>query len=181
MHLKPRASISLTHIDLCMFHLLFQFLWVFWFFEFWSDVWPNTRNLCSAFNPSKCTHTAVNTHTPWTHTRSSGQPCSRAPQSWYWRWRERWTFTPPTDNSCRTRDSNPQPRVTSPTLYPLGHDRHHVDDMHFAIWRWGTLFLKYSTIFLRTLSQIEEPLPIFTSERLCLSKTSLLCYRPDVN
>ncbi len=24
--------------------------------------------------PSKCTHTAVNTHTPWTHTRSSGQP-----------------------------------------------------------------------------------------------------------
>ncbi len=24
--------------------------------------------------PSKCTHTAVNTHKPWTHTRSSGQP-----------------------------------------------------------------------------------------------------------
>ncbi len=44
----------------------------------------------------------------------------------------------------------------------------------FAILRWGTLFLKYSTIFLRTLSQIGEPLPIFTSERLCLSKTSLL-------
>ncbi len=35
--------------------------------------------------------------------------CSRvSPQSWYWRWRECWTFTPPTDNSCRTRDSNPQ-------------------------------------------------------------------------
>ncbi len=44
----------------------------------------------------------------------------------------------------------------------------------FAIWRRGTLFLKYSTIFLHTLSQIGEPLPIFTSERLCLSKTSLL-------
>ncbi len=33
---------------------------------FWSDVWPSmvthTRNLCSAFNPSKCTHTVVNTH-----------------------------------------------------------------------------------------------------------------------
>ncbi len=42
----------------------------------------------------------------------------------------------------------------------------------FAIWHWGTLFLKYSTIFLRTLSQIGEPLPIFTSERLCLSKTA---------
>uniref|UniRef100_A0A672NBY8 Palmitoyltransferase n=1 Tax=Sinocyclocheilus grahami TaxID=75366 RepID=A0A672NBY8_SINGR len=27
-------------------------------------------------------------------------PCSRAPQSWYLRWRERCTFTPPTSNSC---------------------------------------------------------------------------------
>ncbi len=39
----------------------------------WSDIRPSmvthTRNLCSAFNPSK-----VNTHTLWTHTRSSGQP-----------------------------------------------------------------------------------------------------------
>ncbi len=25
------------------------------------------------------------------------------------------------DNSCRSRDLNPQPRVKSPTLYPLGH------------------------------------------------------------
>ncbi len=35
-------------------------------------------------------------------------PCSRAPQSWYWRWRERCTFTPPTYNSCRpeTRTRN---------------------------------------------------------------------------
>ncbi len=38
----------------------------------------------------------------------------------------------------------------------------------FAIWRWGTLFLKYSIIFLHTHSQIGEPLPIFTSERLPL-------------
>ncbi len=44
----------------------------------------------------------------------------------------------------------------------------------FAIWHWGTLFLKYSTFFSCTLSQIGEPLPIFTSERLCLSKTSIL-------
>ncbi len=28
-----------------------------------------------------------------------------------------------------------------------------------AIWRWGTLSLKYSTIFLHTLSQIREPMP----------------------
>ncbi len=74
----------------------------------------HTLNLCSAFNPSKCTHTAVrsehtHTHTPWTHTQSSGQPyccdargavgglvpCSRvSPQSWYWGWRECWLFTP---------------------------------------------------------------------------------------
>ncbi len=51
----------------------------------WRDIRPSmvthTRNSCSAFNPSKCTHTVVNTHTPWTHTHtpwthtpSSGQP-----------------------------------------------------------------------------------------------------------
>ncbi len=37
-------------------------------------------------------------------------PCSRvSPQSWYWRWRKCWLFTPPTYNPCRTWDSNPQP------------------------------------------------------------------------
>ncbi len=63
----------------------------------------------SAFNSSKCTHT-------W----SSGQPTLRCPGS-------SWGFgallkglTSVVDNSCRSRDSNPQPRVTSPTLYPLG-------------------------------------------------------------
>ncbi len=52
----------------------------------------------SEFNPSKCTHTrgAV----------GGSVPCSRvSPQSW----------TIPT----QSRDSNPQPRVTSPMLYPL--------------------------------------------------------------
>ncbi len=44
----------------------------------------------------------------------------------------------------------------------------------FGIWCWGMLFLKYSTIYLHTLSQIGEPLPIFTSETLPLSKISLL-------
>ncbi len=36
------------------------------------DVWPSMvthiQNLCSAFNPSKCTHTAVNTHTHTVNT-----------------------------------------------------------------------------------------------------------------
>jgi len=67
-------------------------------------------NVFSAFNPSKCTHT-------W----SSGQLTLR----------HSWGFgallkgiTSVVDNSCRSRDSNPQPRVTSPTLYPLGHGCH---------------------------------------------------------
>ncbi len=86
----------------------------------WRDIRPSmvthTRNMCSAIIPSKVhTHSSGHTHTPWTHTRSSGQPFmlrhpgsswgfySRAPQSWYWRWRERCTlFTPPTYNSWRT-------------------------------------------------------------------------------
>ncbi len=68
-------------------------------------------NVFSAFNPSKCTHT-------W----SSGQPTLRRPGS-------SWGFdallkglTSVVNNSCRSRDSNPQPRVTSSTLYPLGHN-----------------------------------------------------------
>ncbi len=58
----------------------------------------------SAFNPSK-----------W----SSGQPTLRRPGS-------SWGFgallkglTSVVDNFCRSCDSNPQPRVTSPTLYPF--------------------------------------------------------------
>ncbi len=65
-------------------------------------------NVFSAFNPSKCTYT-------W----SSGQPTQRRPGS-------SWGFdallkglTSVVDNSCQSWDLNPQPRVTSPTLYPL--------------------------------------------------------------
>ncbi len=59
---------------------------------------------------------------PSTHTRSSGQLTLRRSGS-------SWGFgallkglTSVVDNSCRRRDSNPQPWVTSPTLYPLGHE-----------------------------------------------------------
>ncbi len=93
----------------------------------WHDIWPsmvtNTRNLCSAFNPSTVhTHSSEYTHTQWTqwthththcehthththtHTRSSGQPFMlwRPGSSWGFGallkgggWRERCTFTPP--------------------------------------------------------------------------------------
>ncbi len=70
----------------------------------------------------KCTHTAVNTHTPWTHTQSSGQPfVLRCPGSswgfsallqgtslWYWGWRECSTFTSP-HQFLPAWDSNSQP------------------------------------------------------------------------
>ncbi len=63
-----------------------------------------------------CIYPILNAHTQqWTHTHHEHTPravgshlccgtrgavegsvsCSRAPQSWYWGWRERWTFTPP--------------------------------------------------------------------------------------
>ncbi len=74
----------------------------------WSDIWPSflthTQNLCSAFHPSKCTHTQQ-----WTHTRSCGQAMLWPPgSSWGFgallkgltsvvvlRVEEWWIFTPP--------------------------------------------------------------------------------------
>ncbi len=95
---------------------------VFWKWK-WRDIWPSmvthTWILCSAFNPSKV-HTQQWTHTPWNNP-SSGQPfmlrCpgrgfdgfSRAPQSWYWEWREPLPHSLPTCNSCQTWDLNSQP------------------------------------------------------------------------
>ncbi len=65
-------------------------------------------NVFSAFNPSKCTHT-------W----SSGQPILRRPGSSWGFGALLKGFTSVVDNSCRSWDSNPQPRITSPTLYPF--------------------------------------------------------------
>ncbi len=65
-------------------------------------------NVFSAFNPSKCTHT-------W----SSGQPTlQRLGSSWGFGGLLK-GLTSVVDNSYRSRNSNPQPRVTSLTLYPL--------------------------------------------------------------
>ncbi len=70
------------------------------------------------------------THPKWTHTRSSGQPCysargavggsvpcSRTPQSWYWR-RILPRPTIPAGPEIQTHNLP----LTSPTRYPLGHD-----------------------------------------------------------
>ncbi len=102
----------------------------------WRDIRPSmvthTRNLCSAFDPSKV-HTHSSEHTPgavgshlccgtWGAVGGS-VPCSRAPQSWYWGWRESavHSLPPPTipaGPETRTRNL----WITSPTLSPLGHD-----------------------------------------------------------
>ncbi len=40
----------------------------------YDQVWWPILGICGLhLNHPKCTHTAVNTHTPWTHTQSSGQ------------------------------------------------------------------------------------------------------------
>ncbi len=56
----------------------------------------------SAFNPSKCTHT-------W----SSGQPTLRRPGSSRGFGALLKGLTSAVDTSCQSRDSNPQPRITS--------------------------------------------------------------------
>ncbi len=64
-----------------------------------------------AFNPSKCTHT-------W----SSRQPTLRLPGSSWWFGALLKSHISVVDDSCRSQNLNPQPRITSPTLYPLSHD-----------------------------------------------------------
>ncbi len=94
----------------------------------WPSTMTHTLNSGSAFNPSKV-------HTQWTHTHTHREhtpaavgsqcfgargavggsvPCSRAPQSWYWRWRDCCTLTPPTNNS--------QPVDYESNSLPLGHN-----------------------------------------------------------
>ncbi len=101
----------------------------------WSDVWPSmvthTRNLCSAFNPSMCTHTVLNTHPEqWAANAAApgeqlgvrclaqGSPLSRGIEGGE---SAGYSLPPPTipaGPETRTRNL----RVTSPTLYPLGHN-----------------------------------------------------------
>ncbi len=99
-------------------------------FELFEVMCGRGINLCSAFNPSKCTHTQQWTHThPEQWAANAAAPGEQlgvrsrvSPQSWYWRWREHLLFTPPHWQFLLARDSNPQPRVTSPMLHPFGHD-----------------------------------------------------------
>ncbi len=115
-------------------HILAAIFFNFYFFHFevrCGQVWWPILGIYAL----QLTHPSAHTHREHTPGAVGSQccgtrgavggtvPCSRvSPLSWYWRWRECSLFTPPTDNSCRARDSNLQPRVTSPTRYPLGHD-----------------------------------------------------------
>ncbi len=124
----------------------------------WPDMWPSmvthTRNQCSAFIPSKV-HTHSSEHTPGavgSHlccdtrgTVGGSVSCSRAPQSWYWRWRERCTITPPTYNSCQTGDSQPLgyesdsltiKATTSPTKKVKKY-LHSRTSRRIQDWRWS--------------------------------------------
>ncbi len=85
------------------------------------QVWWPILGICALHltHPSAHTQQWTNTHTHCEHTPGAVRsqccgargavggsvPCSRvSPQLWYWRWRERWLFTPPTD-----KDANPWP------------------------------------------------------------------------
>ncbi len=84
----------------------------------YSQVWWPILRIRALHLPIQVhTHTAVNTHTHREHTpRAVGThlccgawgavggsvPCSRTP-SWYWRWREHCTFTPPPTIPAGTR------------------------------------------------------------------------------
>ncbi len=88
----------------------------------WSSMVTHTRNLCSAFNPSKCNN--KHSHTPWTHNRSSGQSFYAATPGEHFgahalhkgltsvvvlRVERALDIHSPTYNPCRTWDSNSQP------------------------------------------------------------------------
>ncbi len=118
----------------------------------------HTRNLCSAFNPSKCTHTAVSseqthkhTHTVNTHPEqwaaiyavapgeklgvrclAQGSHLSHGIEGG----ESAWTFTP---LPPPTIPAGPETRthalwVTSPTLYLLGHDCPREHSLFDQLW-----------------------------------------------
>ncbi len=92
--------------------------------------WPILRICALHLTHPTCTHTAVNTHTPWTHTRSSGQSFMlRHPGSSWWfgallkdtsvvvlRVERALYIHSSTYNSCRPETRTHNLSITSPTL-----------------------------------------------------------------
>ncbi len=93
--------------------------------------WPILR-ICALHLTHPSVHTHSSEHTPGAvgsqccgarGAVGGSVPCSRdSPQSWYWRRREYWLFTPPPTIPAGPETRTHDLRVTSPTLYPLGHD-----------------------------------------------------------
>ncbi len=97
----------------------------------WPSMVTHTWNLCSAFNPSKCTHTVVNIHLEqWAANAAApgeqlgvwclaqGSHLSRGIEGGE---SAGYSLSPPTipaGPEIRTHNL----LVTSPTRYPLGHD-----------------------------------------------------------
>ncbi len=144
-------------------------------------------------HPSAHTHTAVSSehthreHTPGavgSHCSSArgaiegSVPCSRAPQSWYWRWREYCSFTIPTFNPCRTWDSNQQPldyksdSLTIRPRLPLSY----TSDLH-----WATMFaIKKGKLSLTSVISQDGWMRI-SSRSALISKINTINYNKTLN
>ncbi len=109
MLMNKDSVISVRELSRCVWHnshITSFFICHIHYYTKYNQQW----NVFSAFNPYKCTHI-------W----SSGQPTLQRPGSSRGFGALLKGLTSAVDNSCRNRDSNPQPRIISPTLYPLGH------------------------------------------------------------
>ncbi len=100
-------------------------------------------------------------------------PCSRvSPQLWCWRWRERWLFTPPTDNSCQTWDSNPQPSVyksDSLSIRPRFFHCRAGANISTSLWTDAFLSAVFSPLSFLFSHWQKSVLHIFTYSSQCLS------------
>ncbi len=104
-------------------------------------------NVFSAFNPSKCTHTlgAVGSQHCGARGAVGGSvPCPMvSPQSW----------SLPARAGIRTHNLG-LPRVSSPTLYPLGHDcPHEVETILFLLCQYGVWSVDWSRVAKSNLKQ----------------------------
>ncbi len=123
----------------------------------WPSMVTHTRNLCSAFNPSKCTHTAVkseNTHAAvpgeqlGVRCLVQGSHLSRGIEGGESAGHSLPPPTIPAGPETRTRNL----WVTNLTLYPLGHDYPNMVSKE----------LEYGAYFLFCLEL--DPLLLFGSE-----------------
>ncbi len=121
------------------------------------------------------THTAVNTHTHYEQTpRAVGSHlccsargivggsvhCSRVSPQWFWGWRDRCTFTPPTYNPCRTKTQTFRLQFFPIANTPKWHAQH-----NYLNWHTES----------KTSSQVSKSLNTFSAiHTFCISKWHFL-------